>query len=495
MAYTHYERLSALDDMFLEIEDHNVHMHVGSVGIFDGGPLLMADGGLDFDRVLRQAEASLRRTPRLRQKLRNVPLFNRPVWVDDATFNIQYHVRHTTLPRPGDVRLLKRLAGRIMSQQLDRGKPLWEMWFVDGLQDNRVAVITKGHHCMVDGISGIDVLTASMSIDPKAAPAPVKRWVPRPAPSTAQLVRDELWRQATVPWSAAQAGVAALTHPRRTLRAVRDAVEGLTQTASAGLSPASASPFNPDIGPHRRFDWTRFDLDAVKEVKNRLGGTVNDVALATVAGAVRHFLKGRGVDARGLDFRAMVPVSYRTTTERGLPGNRVSSMVARLPLDERDPTVRYAQIVQTTHRLKDSKQALGVEVLEEIADRGFYTLAIGFTQLATRLRAYNIVVTNVPGLPVPVYYLGAKLQEAYPVVPLFTGQALGFALLSYDGGLFWGLNADWDAMPDLHDMVDAVEREFAVLRELAARAPLPGVRKGAGGAPVRRKRRRPAHAA
>jgi diacylglycerol O-acyltransferase len=467
MAYWHYERLSALDATFLELEDANVHMHVGAVGIFDAGPLTTPEGALDIDRIRADAEAALRRNPRFRQRLASIPILDHPVWIDDHRFNLLYHVRHTSLPRPGDVRLLKRLAGRIMSQQLDRGKPLWEMWFVEGLEENRFAVITKVHHCMIDGISGIDLMATLMRFEPDATIEGAARWLPRPAPSRARLLVDEVARRASLPLRILGAGREALAEPRRQLAAACDALAGLGEAVAAGVSSASATPLNPDIGPHRRFDWTRLDLAAVKEVKNRLGGTVNDVVLAIVAGAMRRFLRGRGTHVADLDFRTLVPVSVRTEAERGALGNRVSFLVARLPLDERDPRRRLQRVIETTARLKRSKQVLGAEVLEQISDWTLTTLFAQYSRLGARSRAYNMIVTNVPGPQVPAFLLGARLLETYPLVPLFSNQALGIALFSYDGSLFWGFNADWDAVPDLHDVVTATEIEFALLREAA----------------------------
>jgi diacylglycerol O-acyltransferase / wax synthase len=472
MAYSHYDRLTALDATFLEIEEANVHMHVGAVGIFDARPLRRADGGLDIDRIIAVSDASLRKTPRFRQRLAHVPLFGYPVWVDDDRFNLVYHLRHAALPPPGDVRQLKRLTGRIMSQQLDRGKPLWEMWFVDGLENDHFAVITKVHHCMIDGLSGVDLLAALITVDPNAGAAhEQKRWLPRPAPTPAELLRDELTRRAQLPVAALRAGLAALRDPAGTLKSARDAVEGIGGAIATGLAPASPTPLNVDIGPHRRFDWTHFDLQAVREVKNRLGGTLNDVVLTIVAGALRRFLKGRGEDPKALDFRAMLPVSVRTLAERGSLGNRVSFLVAALPLAERDPRARLRQVSETTAGLKRSKQVRGAEVLEEISDWTFSTLFIDFVRLAARQRSYNIVVTNVPGPQFPVFLLGARMKEIYPLVPLFTNQALGIALFSFDGGLYWGFNSDWDALPDLHELVEAVEHEFELLRETAAGLP------------------------
>ena len=470
MSYTHYERLSALDTTFLEIESAQVHMHVGAVGIFDATPLLAADGVLDMDRIRATSEAALRRSPRLRQRLEHVPVLGDAVWVDDDRFNLSYHVRHTSLPRPGGVRLLKRLVGRLMSQKLDRGKPLWEMWFVEGLGENKIAVITKMHHCMIDGIAGVDLLAALIRVEKDAGVEHAAPWIPRPAPSGSRLLLDDAWRRASLPVEAYRVVRDAVAAPGEQLGLLRDTLIGLSETVATGVTSASPTPLNTDIGPHRRFDWTRCDLDAVKEVKRRLGGTVNDVVLTIVAGAMRRFLKGRGERVEDLNFRALVPVSVRTESQRGTLGNRVSFLVARLPLEERDPRRRLARVIEETGRLKSSKQVLGAEVLEQISDRTVTTLFVQYVRLAAASRVFNMVVTNVPGPQVPVYLLGARMLEIYPLAPLFAGQALAVALFSYDGGLFWGFNADWDAVPDLHDAVTAVEHELELLRKAATEA-------------------------
>ncbi len=467
MAYSHYDRLTALDATFLELESPGVHMHVGSVGIFEPGSLATEDGGIDFDQVLALTEAGLRRAPRFRQKLAFAPVTGHPVWVDDEHFNPLYHVRHTSLPLPGDERRLKRLVGRIMSQKLDRGKPMWELWFVEGLEGGRFAVISKVHHCLIDGLSGVELLAAFMGPDPEYRAQPTEsRWIPRPAPSGGELVRDEIARRVGLPGRL-------VADTARALGSLGDRVEdashkasGFIETLSASLRPASDTPFNVPVGPYRRFDWTRFDLDVVKEIKQKHGGTINDVVLACVAGAVRDYLGNHDVSLEEIDFRTFVPVSTRKESERGKLGNRVSLLVAHLPVGEPDPRRRLEAVSEETRHLKESGQASGTEIIEEVSDWTTTSLLTAFSRLAASRRSYNMVVTNVPGPPFPVYLSGARLMESYPLVPLFTNQALGIALFSYDGGLYWGFNADWDAVPDLHDFVTALESEFEVLRKL-----------------------------
>jgi len=473
MSYSHYDRLSAIDATFLDIEDENVHMHVGSLSIFEGGELFRDDGGLDFARIRRLAEPGLARNRRFRQRLEQVPMLGHPVWVDDARFNLDYHVRHTALPEPGDLRQLKRLFGRVMSQKLDEHKPLWEMWFVEGLSGGRFALITKVHHCMIDGVSGVDLIGILM--DP-AVEADAKRieeegatpspWLPRPAPSSLGLLVDEARRRAAMPLEALRAGLGAVVHPGESFDAMRTSMEALQEFLTPGLSGGSRTPLNPDIGPHRRFDWLRMDITAVKDVSKKLGGTLNDVVLAVVAGAVRRFFEGRGVAANSLHFRAQVPVNIRSAEEKGALGNRVAMLLADLPVSEPDPRKRYETVLATTKQLKSSHQAKGAELLEQIGDWTAKEFLSALVRLTGRQLAYNIVVTNIPGPPFPVKLLGARMTEVYPLVPLFSNQALGVALFSYDGGLFWGLNSDWDAMPDLHDFILAIETEFATLCEL-----------------------------
>jgi WS/DGAT/MGAT family acyltransferase len=472
MAYSHSERLSALDDSFLEIEDGASHMHIGSVAIFEDGPLLTPDGGVDIDRVWAMMEAVLYRVPRFRQRLAWTPVFGQPAWIDDARFNLHYHVRHTHLPKPGDDRQLKRLAGRLMSQELDRNRPLWEMWVVEGLQQGGFAIIQKAHHCMIDGVGSVQLSASIMRSTPDPDPAlaePPPRWIPRGAPTPLDLFLGELGHRVMAPLKGALGMVRALTRPRTVASSIGQRAAGVVETFGAGLTPASATPLNVPIGPHRRFDWTIADLDEMKATRTQHGGTVNDVVLAVIAGALARFFRRRGVDPTSLDFRVMVPVNIRDAQTQRDVGNRVAMIVVRLPLDERDPAARLQRTIEATRNAKRSRQAAGMETLESLSDATFTTLVVQFVRLSALSRPYNLVVTNVPGPANPVYVGGARMRACYPLVPLFAGQALGIALFSYNGKLHWGFNADWDALPDLHDLVAAVERELAVMRDLAAK--------------------------
>lgn len=479
--YTHYERLSALDAVFLSVEDHNAHMHVGAVTLFDAGPLTRPDAAIDMDRIRRMVQVAIHRVPRYQQRIATIPLFRAPVWVDDAEFNLNFHIRQLSVPRPGDMRMLKRMTGWIMSQPLDRRKPLWELWVLDGIEGNLVALISKAHHCMIDGVGGVELTSALIRATPELERAldNPPRWLPRQAPSGGELLFDELLRRAATPVAAARAVSRLLTDPQRSLAAVREAVLGVGEALGVGLRPASPTPLNFDIGPHRRFDWLGMDLAAIKEVKSRLGGTVNDVVLAIASGALSRFLHARGLIPGDLEFRAMIPVNTRTEQQRERMGNQITMTVGRLPLEERDAPRRLQRVIAITTELKRSRQATGVKTIADVSDRTAASLFFGFARLSTSARPYNIVITNVPGPQFQAYFLGSPLHAVYPLVPLNRNQALGIAVFSYNGKLFWGFNADWDAIPDLHDLVAAVETELEGLRSAAA---------GVGVAPVPTKR-------
>lgn len=465
MAY--YERLSALDASFLGIETENLQMHVGGVLIFEAGPLRTEQGGIDIDRIRAAVHSRLHLVPRFRQKITYVPYEGTPVWVDDDRFRLAYHVRHTALPKPGDERVLKRLVGRIMSQMLDRNRPLWEMWVAEGLDGDRFALITKTHHCMIDGISGADLMSVILSPFPQQTPDLPEPWTPRPRPTPAQLVADMLVRRASQPPAAVRALKSLVADPD-TRRDVTEKVASIVEALAPALRPVSPTPFNVEIGPHRRFDWTQMKIADFKAVKNVLGGTLNDVVLATVAGALRTFFKKRRVDPDELEVRALVPVSVRTQDERGALGNRVTQLTVPLPVHLADPVRRLRAVRRTTADLKESKQALGGEVLTAISEWTVPNLLVQAVRLAARTRPYTLVVTNVPGPQIPLYLLGSLMQTAYPVVPLFEHMGVSIGLFSYNGGLFWGLNADWEYIPDLHDLVLAIESSFRELQQAAA---------------------------
>lgn len=465
-----YERLSPLDRTFLDLEYPETHMHVAAVAVFDAGPLRTRDGGIDIEKIRKYVASRLHLIPRYRQRIARIPLENHPVWVDDDRFNLEYHVRHTALPRPGGDEQLKLLTGRIVSQQLDRGKSLWELWIVEGLDGDRFAMISKTHHCMIDGVAAVDLASLLLSPSPDATIPDPQPWQPHSAPSRRELVMEEARRRLAAPLEFGKAVLNAVQSPVEAAESVSEQISAVTETLGAGLFPASESPFNRPIGPHRRFECTAFELADVKRVKNALGGTVNDVVLATVAGAVGSFLRSRGFSPEQiaqLDFRALVPVSLRASSERGTLGNRIASWAARLPIAQTDPRLRLEAVRAVTADLKQSRQAMGAEVLARVSDWTVPTLLSLAMRLAARARAFNLTVTNVPGPQLPLYMIGSRMLAAYPLGPLFLNQALNIALLSYDGRLHWGLNGDWDVLPDLRDLVTAIHASFDELLQAA----------------------------
>ncbi len=463
-----YDHLTFLDNSFLLMEGPNSPMHIAGTAMFEGGALVRPDGGVDIDSLRAYVSSRLHLIPRYRQRLAYLPLQGRPIWIDDTHFNIHYHVRHTALPRPGDERQLKRLAARIMSQHLDRSKPLWEIWIVEGIEGgHRFAMISKIHHCMVDGVSSVDLLNVLLQPAPSDEIAEAPDWIPRPGPTAIDLAGEAAGQVAMLPMEMARGVGRALREAQDPRSDMRARLRALRDTFGTGIRSVSATPLNRPVGPHRRFDWYNMDLATVKAVKNALGGTLNDVVLATVNGAVRRFLERHRVNVDTLDFRVMAPVSVRDTDERGTLGNRVSAWMVPMPLSERDPRRVVAKLSETTAELKESKSALGAQVLSEVGEWTPSTLLSLASRMITRALPFNLVVTNVPGPQLPLYLQSARMLDNYGLVPLIDYLCLGIVLFSYDGQLCWGFTCDWDLLPDLHDFVNDIEVSFQELQEAA----------------------------
>ena len=448
----HGDRLSAVDASFLAQETAEAHMHLGAVTIFEGPAPA-------YEELVAHIASRLHLVPRYRQKLAVPPLeTGRPLWVDDASFQLEYHLRHAALPTPGTEEQLSVLAARVHSQPLDRAKPLWEMWLVEGLQDGRFALVSKTHHALVDGVAGVDLVT--VLFDLVATPEPVRtpppRWSPQPEPTPAQMAMRGLSGVVRAPWRLAERAVDAASRPQETLQATADAAEGLTEIAWAALNPAPSTPLNVAIGPHRRVSFVRCELDDFKRIKNVFGGTVNDVLLSVVAGALRRLLRSRGLRTDGLELRALVPVSIRGEGDRGKLGNRLVAMRAPLPLYLSDPVARLRLVKQSMDGLKRSKQAMGAEVLAQMEQFAPPTLLAQATRLNFSTRLFNLLVTNVPGPQFPLYVLGRRLEDFFPVAFLAREHALAIAIMSYDGGVDFGLLGDYDAMADIETLADAI---------------------------------------
>jgi diacylglycerol O-acyltransferase len=479
MNQQHMDRLSSIDASFLTNESSASHMHVGAVLIFEGPPPTYED-------FLEHVSSRLEVVPRYRQKLTFPPLRSgRPIWIDDPNFNLEYHVRHTALPKPGGEEQLQRLVSRLFSQQLDRSKPLWELWLVQGLERKRFALINKTHHALVDGVAGIDITTVLLDLKPVPEPAhPDEDWTPRPEPSGVELLAKGVRDVAGAPLGLGRRIANAIQHPEPAARNAAHALEGLGEFAWALANPAPQVPLNVEVGPHRRYAWVRSDLETFKRIKNALGGTVNDVVLTVVAGALRSWLQKRGVRTEGLELRAQVPVSIRAEDERGRLGNRIAAMRAPLPVYVADPVRRLGIVREAMDGLKASKQALGAEVISRFNDFAPPTLLAQSARINFSTRLFNLIVTNVPGPQIPLYVLGRELDEFFPVAFLPPHQALAIAIVSYNGEITFGLLADYDSMEDVDEIAEGISAAIAELDEAARDSEAPSAERKRTGTPA-----------
>jgi len=465
MAQEHFDRLTAIDASFLHQEGDNSHMHVGAVSIFEGPPP-------EFEEFLDSLRMRLHLVPRYRQKLAEAPLqTGRPVWVDDPNFNLEYHVRQTALPEPGSEEQLMRLASRVFSQQLDRSKPLWETWLVEGLDGNRFALISKTHHSLIDGIAGVDLAQVLFDLTPvpQEIPHPDEPWAPAPEPNAIELLADGVAGLAKSSLGVAARALSAATRPSEAIGELREAAEGLGEIVWAGMNPAPETPLNVEIGPHRRFVGVRNQLEDFKTIKNAFGGTVNDVVLTVVSGSLRDWLQSRGMRTEGLELRALVPVSIRAPHERGQGGNRIAVMRGPLPVYVEDPVARLEAVRQAMGELKESKQAVGAEVLTGVQNFAPPTILAQASRLNFSTRFFNLIVTNVPGPQFPLYVRGRELEDVFPVAFLPENHALAVAIMSYNGKINFGLLGDYDALPDIGRIADGIEASLEELVALARR--------------------------
>jgi diacylglycerol O-acyltransferase len=457
------DRLNPLDASFLHLEDAVSHMHIGSVAVFEGPAPPYRD-------VVAMVAGKLPLVRRYRQVVRFVPLdLGRPVWVDDPHFNVEYHLRHTSLPPPGGDAELRNLVGRVMAQQLDRHKPLWEMWVVEGLERDRWAIVSKVHHAMVDGVSGTDLLSLVLDASPEPPTPLPDDWHPDHPPSSAELAASAVWDLVRSPYEQVRAVRASTRVPRQAARQLGDVIQGLSAMAGV-VKPTEPSTLNGPIGPHRRYAWTSTTVDAVKRVRKGVGGTFNDVVLASVTRGFRDLLSSRGEPVDRV-VRTLVPVSVRPRAASGLAvgdgtfENRVSAMFAELPVGLADPVERLQAISAQMADLKESKEAVAGEALTSLS--GFappMLLALG-TRLASRVpqRNINTGTTNVPGPQIPLYAAGRRMVEAYPYVPLFGHVRIALAIFSYDGHVAFGVTGDADHAPDVAVLCRGIDDGMAEL--------------------------------
>ena len=461
------DRLSPLDASFLHVEDDVSHMHIGSIGILEG-PVPR------FEDVVEMVRGKLPLVPRYRQIVRFVPFqLGRPVWADDPGFDIGYHLRHTALPAPGGDKELRALVGRVMAQQLDRTKPLWEIWVVDGLADGRWAMVSKTHHALVDGVSGTELLAVIMDTSPAPSPPAAAEWAPASAPSGARLALGALRGLASSPYEQFRALRAGTRVPRSALHHAGDVVRGLSAMAGV-VRPTPLSSLNGPLGPHRRYAWAGTSVDAIKRVRKSVGGAFNDVVLAAITNGFRSLLLSRGESVDRV-VRTLVPVSVRArdlgpAVGDGTLQNKVSAMFAELPVGVADPAERLRVISVQMDGLKESKEAVAGEALTSLS--GFappMLLALGM-RLATRVaqRNVNTVTTNVPGPQLPLYVAGRRMLAAYPYVPLAGQVRIGVAIFSYDGAVTFGITGDWDTTADLDELTRGIEEGMAEMLALSS---------------------------
>jgi diacylglycerol O-acyltransferase / wax synthase len=453
--------MSPQDAMFLHIEDDNNPMHIGNVSVFEGPAPSYGD-------LVRTVAANLPLVPRYRQRVRFVPMeLGRPVWVDDAHFQILYHIRHTAVPKPGSSEQLRNLAGRVFAANLDRSRPLWELWMVDGLEEGRWALISKVHHCMVDGVSATDLLTVLLDREPQPTPTRAPAWHPQKEPTGLHLLADTVADAVLDPIDRIR-GLPMLARANLAAGVSLMDLRNLAASYRTWLQPA-ASELNGPIGPHRRWSWANATLAQVKEVRSALGGTVNDVVLAVITRGFRDLLLGRGADVEGKIVRTLVPVSVRSEGERGLYNNRVSGLFPGLPVGIEDPVERLENIRKQMDAFKGSGQAVAGDVLTKLGGFAPPMLLSISARLGTRWeqRMVQTVTTNVPGPQFPLYAAGRQLVYAYPYVPIAGSVRIAIAIFSYLGGLNFGVTGDWDTVTDIDVLTRGIEKGMEELVAIA----------------------------
>jgi diacylglycerol O-acyltransferase / wax synthase len=462
-----YDRLSSLDASFLHLERPEYPMHVGAVSVLEGEPFFGADGRFRIEDVRDLVLSRLPLMPRFRRRLMLVPYEQgRPIWVDDDRFDITYHVRHTALPRPGTWEQLVALTTRVQEGLLDRDRPLWEIWLVEGLEGGHVGLLQKTHHALIDGVSGVDVATLLLDMQPQFSAPVVPDWTPEPAPSASQLLLDTVRERITQPGEMVRSVRSMLRGPRRAVERAQELVQSMsTMVTRDAIAPRSS--INARTGRHRRLSVVRIPLADVKEIRRGLGGTVNDVVLAGVSGGLRGLFVHRADETEDLHLRVLCPVSVRADDQRGSLGNKVSAMFVNLPVDNRPAVERLHAISAQTADLKERRQAVGAEMLLGMTEYVAPTLMGLAARLAHRQPFFNLIVTNVPGPQQPLYLMGARLLEAFPIVPLTRNLTVVVGILSYDGTLHFGLWGDRDACPDVEVLASGIGDAFTELLKIA----------------------------
>ena len=464
-------KMTPLDASFLHLETRHTHMHIGGVAVFEHSPL--GSGEKLHDAIVSAIEPRLDLMPRYRQRVAFLPLaLDTPVWIDDPEFDIHNHILRAALPKPGGDRELQQYIARVFSRQLDRRRPLWEMYIIEGLKDDRWALLFKTHHAMVDGISNLELVTVLLDTDPDYrgdGATAASTWEPERAPTSLDLLVSSLRERLLRPQRLLSSARAAASNPTRLAKALRETASGLAAVAENIRAPKSI--INGRTGPTRGYRFSRFPLQEFKLVKDTFGGTINDVVLAAVAGGLRHYLMAHDIDPDDPDngLQALCPVSIRDDTDRTALGNRLALLLVKLPVDEANSEARFERVSETVDRLKARKQAVGADFLLNLAGFAPSTLHAMVARASVRQIGFNLIVTNVPGPQFPLFFRGARLVEAFPVAFLYEGQRLAIALFSYMGWLNFGYLTDAHGVPDVDLVAKSVERAFKDLVRSARR--------------------------
>ncbi|MCA1838872.1 MAG: wax ester/triacylglycerol synthase family O-acyltransferase [Actinobacteria bacterium] len=456
------QQLSPLDNLFLNLERPHTPMHTAGVVVFEGTA--------PFAKVFETIAARLHLVPRFMQRIAEVPYgLGYPFWVDDPGFDLSYHLRHSALPSPGNDEQLCDYAARLISRPLDRSRPLWELYVIDGLKGGRSAIVSKTHHAMVDGLSSMDLATVLLDFEPDPpAMTSGKTRNAEPFPSTITLVQAGLSKQLDQLVQTVSGLKLAVTSPKAMLEGVGSTASKLASSAASLLKPARSSPLNTGPGLHRRYAIVRSTLQTFKDIKNAAPGvTVNDVILAVCSDALGRLFRDRGEATEAKNLRVMVPVSVRDESQKMALGNEVAAVFPDLPIGKMPAFDRLKLIHEEMAEIKDSGQAVGADLLVNITRWAPPTLHAMAARLGTRARLMNTVISNVPGPQIPLYSCGQKMLEPYAVIPLSQGQSLAIGVTSYNGGIFFGMNADRDAHPDLKTLASHIAHAISELEKAA----------------------------
>ncbi len=462
-----FERLSAQDAAFLDFEDENNPMHVAALAIFDPTPVVGPGEPIPVDSIRKLISGRLGLLPKYRQRIVRTPVSRHPVWVDDAHFDLRQLLRHVSLPRPGTWDSMVSMYEEFLSEKLDRDRPLWELWIVEGLDDGRVALMGKVHHCLIDGVSGVDMMMLLLGFEPSMEIPEPPSWTPRPEPNASQLLAAQVRRTLELPRALVETARSAIEDPQATLEEIEERSTALASVGGFLSRRSRETKLNGTLSPLRRFRGAKLSLSEVKQIRQALGGTVNDVVVGLLSGAIRTFLKNRGEDVDGLDLRATIPMSTRLESERGTLGNKLAVTAVRLPVCEPDRARRMTTARLAMEDLKESKLALATDMLTRVAEWTTPTILSRGVQLALRLRLTHIMITNIRGPAEPLYCLAAPMLEVFPAPELWADQALGVGVLSYNGDLQFGFVGNREGIEDLDDFVAAFTAEVEAVRVLA----------------------------